>query len=154
MSLRVNEVQSFPPDGFAALLADSIQQDFHMLERLSKDWQRGTNCFDQPGEQLFTCHLADQLVGIGGLNIDPYLDDMNKGRVRHVYVHAAYRRCGAGRALMAEIIDAARASFSQLNLRTFNPDAAAFYKALGFEAASESDTASHCIRFRNVSDGN
>ena len=33
-----------------------------------------------------------RLVGVCGLNVDPYLDDPSVGRVRHLYVLVAARR--------------------------------------------------------------
>ena len=70
---------------------------------------------------------------MGGLSIDPYLDDDSAARLRHVYVRSEYRRRG----LAVTIVDRCLAqagtagSFNRVRLRTFNPAAAALYEALG-----------------------
>ena len=96
-----------------------------------------------PGEALYAAYAGDQMVGVGGLNVDPYIDDSGAGRVRHLYVLADWRGRGVGRGLMQQIVDEARGHFSMLTLRTFNPDAARFYVAIGFEAVSDVESVTH-----------
>jgi GNAT superfamily N-acetyltransferase len=85
------------------------------------------------------------LVGLCGRNIDPYLSDPKIGRVRHLYVARDARRCGVGRLLVGAIIRGARGHFRLLTLRTDDPQAAAFYRALGFREWTEGSTATHWI---------
>lgn len=61
------------------------------------------------------------------------------GRVRHLYVLAAYRRLGAGRQLVEQVLDAARGRFERLRLSTQNPAAARLYERLGFERRAAAD---------------
>ena len=82
-----------------------------LVRRLVDEWRDGSNRFDRPGEALFGAWLDAQLVGVGGLNIDPHAGDPRVGRVRHLYVLVAARRRGVARALLAEIISAARGRF-------------------------------------------
>lgn len=77
------------------------------------------------------------VVGVCGLNRDPYDDDAATGRVRHLYVADAARRDGVGTALVRAVEDAARGSFTRLRLRTLNPRAARFYEAIGYIAVDE-----------------
>ena len=44
--------------------------------------------------------MEESLIGIAGLNRDPYLSDKNIGRVRHLYISKAFRRNGYARLLM------------------------------------------------------
>jgi len=75
------------------------------------------------------------IVGVCGLNRDPYVDDPSIGRVRHLYVSPSHRRQGIGRALVRTVMDAASDRFRMLRLRT-TPVAGSFYGALGFQSVS------------------
>jgi hypothetical protein len=125
------------------LLEESLAQDLKFVERLVNDYASGSNRFDQAGEAVFGVYAGGQLVAIGGLNRDPYLPGADTGRARHVYVLAAWRRRGVGRQLMQAIIDAARSHFRLLTLRTVNPEADAFYRAIGFCTEPAIDGATH-----------
>ena len=103
-----------------------------LVRRLVDEWRDGSNRFDRPGEALFGAWLDGPLVGVCGLNIDPYAGDDRVGRVRHLYVLSAFRRAGVGRALMAEVLAAARERFGTLRLSTTNPAAVRLYESLGF----------------------
>ncbi|HEY9000390.1 MAG TPA: GNAT family N-acetyltransferase [Mucilaginibacter sp.] len=103
------------------------------IQRTIDDWNSGANKFDKPGEKLWGLVSGSELIGIGGLNRDPYTEDTNTGRVRHLYVLQAYRRKGYATLLMNVIINNARAYFTSLRLFTDNPTAAGFYEQLGFQ---------------------
>ena len=133
------------PD-FAVLVAESEQAGLSLVRRLVDEWRDGTNRFDRPGEALFGASIDGTLVGVGGLNIDPYLRDDRVGRVRHLYVLVARRRLGVGRVLMDRVLEAARGRFAVLRLSTRNPAAARFYEALGFRPVS----APHCTHLREL----
>lgn len=135
------------------LLVESRAEGHHFVDRLVDDFLDGSNRFDQPGEVLFGVYAGGQLVAVGGLNRDPYLPDVNAGRVRHVYVLPAFRRQGVGRLLMQAIIDAARSShFRLLTLRTLNPAADIFYRALGFRGDSDVEEATHYLYCRPLTE--
>lgn len=139
----VKRLDTLLPADLQPLLEESRAEGHKFVDRLVDDFADGSNRFDQPGEALFGVYADGRLIAVGGLNRDPYLPDENAGRVRHVYVLPACRRRGTGRVLMAAIIDAARTHFSLLTLRTFNPVADRFYRALGFEATDAITDASH-----------
>jgi GNAT superfamily N-acetyltransferase len=128
-----------------ALVADSERAGLTLGRRLVDEWDRGSNRFDRPGEALFGAWADGQLVGVCGLNIDPYAGDDWVGRVRHLYVRASARRLGFGRALVTRAIDAARGRFETLRLTTSNPDAARLYEAAGFQLAPARDC-THVLR--------
>lgn len=121
-----------PCPGFEALLADSRADGQSMVGRLWKEWKNGGNRFELPGEALFGARDDARLLGVCGLNRDPYGGQATVGRVRHLYVLRAARRHGIAGALTRRVVEAARGSFALLELRTISPEAAAFYRALGF----------------------
>jgi GNAT superfamily N-acetyltransferase len=73
-----------------------------------------------------------RVVGVCGLNIDPFARDSRVGRVRRVYVAAGHRRRGVGAAMMEVLAAEARGHFRTLHLRTDDASASAFYETIGF----------------------
>lgn len=67
-------IEPVTPDepGYIALKAESIALNFNMLRRLEENWQRGENRFNAPGEKLLGAFLNGRLVGVCGLNRDPF----------------------------------------------------------------------------------
>ena len=127
------------PADVQRLLTESEQAGMRLVRRLVDEWRDGSNRFDRPGEVLFGAWLDERLVGVCGLNVDPYVNDPQIGRVRHLYVLVEARRNGVARALMAEIFAAARGRFPTLRLSTWNPAAARLYESLGFRSVTERD---------------
>jgi len=118
-----------------AVRAESVLEGFKFVARLCEEWRSGANRFDAPGEGLFVAQNSTGIVGVCGLNRDPYVDDLAIGRVRHLYVSPSCRRQGIGRALVTTVTEAARIRFRMIRLRT-TPDAGSFYRALGFQCVS------------------
>lgn len=114
-----------------------------MVRRLWKEWRNGGNRFALPGEALFGAFRGEALVGVCGLNRDPYGGRAEVGRVRHLYVARAERRQGLGRALLQAVIAAAERHFTRLELWTLSPEAAALFRALRFEEAGDDLFATH-----------
>jgi GNAT superfamily N-acetyltransferase len=127
-------------DCLAALVEESERHGVRFVRRLVDEWASGANRFDGPGEALFVARIAGQVVGVCGLNVDPYAARPAIGRIRHLYVVLAYRRCGVGEALVREIVKAARGRFERLRLSTTNPAAARLYERLGFRP----EAVEHC----------
>lgn len=113
--------------------------------RLADEWACGANRFEQPGEALFIARDGGEIIGGGGLNVDPYAADPSVGRVRHVYVSAAYRRRGIGARLVSTIVAAARGRFATLRLSTSNPDAARLYERVGFRRHAGAADCTHVM---------
>lgn len=117
--------------GFDYLLQESLAEGHRMLLRFEENWRSGGNRFARPGEVIVGLWDDDRLVGIGGRNIDPYDLHPRAGRVRHLYVGRSRRRHGAGRLLIAAILEGAAAHFDYLN--TNAPETAfSFYERMGF----------------------
>jgi GNAT superfamily N-acetyltransferase len=141
--IAIERIDSLPIDRLGALATEAEATGFHGLSRLLSEWQAGRNRFDQPGEALFIATDNGRVVGVCGLNRDPYLGDPTVGRIRHLYVAVGYRRKRIGSRLVGGIVGAARGHFARLRLRTDNPDADAFHLCLGFLPVTGEPACSH-----------
>ena len=127
------------------LEAESERAGFRFLRRLVTEWDAGGNRFTRPGEALFAAVCGGRVVGVCGLNADPYAADAGVGRVRRLYVLATFRRRGVGRRLVREVIAAAAGNFRSLRLRTETAEAAQFYAAMGFRACTGAADCTHVL---------
>jgi GNAT superfamily N-acetyltransferase len=144
--VRCERLDDLASPDLAVLVTESERAGLGLVRRLVDEWRDGSNRFDRPGEVLFGAWLDGRLVGVCGLNVDPYLGDDRVGRVRHLYVLVGCRRLGVARTLMDRVIGAARGRFGTLRLSTRNPAAARLYEALGFRPVS----APHCTHLREL----
>lgn len=149
--VRVESVAELPID-LGVLLEASISEGYDFVERLVTSWEDGSNRFDRPGEVLLQVRSTSGLVGIGGLNVDPYLDDSSVGRIRHVYVLPSARRAGVGSVLVESLVAGAWGNFTRVRLRVGTPRSGSFYEAIGFETTDEPD-ATHEIDPQHVAFG-
>jgi GNAT superfamily N-acetyltransferase len=140
--IRLNEL---PADRLADLVAESEAAGLALVRRLVDDWDSGANRFDRTGEALFAAILDGRVVGVCGLNVDPYTTAARVGRVRHLYVASDCRRRGLGARLVAAVVEAAASHFDRLRLRTHGETAARFYKVLGFRPCSEGPDCTHVL---------
>ena len=130
---------------FVEMLAEADARGHKCVRRLVDEWESGRNRFCRENEALFVARDEDRIIGVCGLNIDPYQPAQTVGRVRHLYVIEAYRRCGIGRQLVERVIEEARGRFTMLRLRTNSPEAAAFYARIGFARADGVENCSHAM---------
>jgi GNAT superfamily N-acetyltransferase len=144
----ITKIKELDLQALDALRRESSQEGYQYIERLSDEWASGTNRFSALGEALFLATVGDQVVGVCGLNRDPYVPDPGIGRVRRLYVMRAHRRAGVGQALLKAVPAPAREHFRRLRLRT--EEAGEFYLTHGFRRiASETDT-THAIEISHV----
>jgi GNAT superfamily N-acetyltransferase len=141
----IETLHELPPAGIRDLLADGEAAGSRIVRRLVDEWADRTNRFDRPGEALFGAWAGGRLIGVCGLNVDPYAGDERVGRVRHLYVLTLSRRLGVGRQLMTQVIDSAGARFDTLGLRTSNEAAARLYVAMGFRAFTGAGECTHIL---------
>ncbi len=152
MTLEIQRIRYLPTQEFTEMLAESKIAGFRAIERLVTEWETDVNHFDRPGEALFIARKgapqsgsgSDRILGVCGLNRDPYIDSNQIGRVRRLYVMQDSRRQGIGRTLVHQVIEVAKLSFNRLHVRTTNPIAAQFYQSLGFMAC-HSESATHTL---------
>ena len=114
------------------LHADARAHGFGPFDRLIGDYETGTNRFEKPGETLLVANVQGAVVGVCGLNIDPFAADRRIGRIRRLYVQSSFRRDGLGRGWVHAIEAVGARSFEVLRLRTHDVEAGAFYRALGY----------------------
>jgi GNAT superfamily N-acetyltransferase len=140
--VRLARITELPAD-FADLVTLSLREDFGAMQRMRENWDSGANRFDRPGEVVYEARVGPRLVGVCGLNRDPYTTSPGIGRVRHLYVDPEFRRRGVGRSLVSTIVECARPHFSRVRLRTLRDDAARFYLALGFRSVEGEPEVTH-----------
>jgi N-acetylglutamate synthase-like GNAT family acetyltransferase len=133
-----------PPD-LTALLGPSLDEQHGLVRRTLNEWADGTNRFNKPGEVFYVASVEGEIVGMCGLNIDPFVDDRRIGRIRHLYVHPGYRRRQIGRSLVDACLRCAAESFIRVRLRTFQPVAVSFYESIGFDQIDEPE-ATHSLK--------
>ena len=72
------------------LVNSSSREGHTFLKRMKAQYISGDNRFDNNGEGVYAYLRESQLIAICGLNKDPYLEDQNLGRLRHLYVLPNY----------------------------------------------------------------
>jgi GNAT superfamily N-acetyltransferase len=120
----------------------SEAEGFRFLRRFVIEWQAVPDYVASNANFFLGVVVAEELVAIGGITPDPYVQESTVGRVRHMYVHPAYRRRGIGRALLQELEQYACTRFRHLRLRTDTASAAAFYTAADYRPIND-PTATH-----------
>jgi GNAT superfamily N-acetyltransferase len=143
MEVQIEKVKKGPIKGFSCLREASEREGFRSLLRLEEEWQNGTNTFSQPGEALFTIWGNGSLIGIGGINQDPYSRDKEVGRLRRFYIMASFRGQGIGSMLLLWILKNHWGFFEEIRLRTDSEKAAKFYERHGFQKVKNDPTCSH-----------
>lgn len=132
------------------LLETSLAEGYDLVHRLWQEYESGENRFDSNGAALFGVDGGDSLIAVGGVQLDPYLNQQDAGRVRHVYVHPAWRRAGIGRMLISALIDHSVAHFDVLTLRTPTDHGDKFYTSLGFQQEPRYDSVTHWLSLEEI----
>lgn len=146
--LQIKKVSDLNNHNIYALLECSVVEGYRFIKRLINEYDNETNRFDKNGEVLFVIELDDQVIGIGGLNIDPYLNNDTVGRIRHIYIEPKHRRKKIGKQLVELLLDEAKKHFKGVRLYTENPLADQLYQMVGFEKVEGQNKASHIIEFK------
>jgi GNAT superfamily N-acetyltransferase len=146
--VEIQIVRDLKRKDLSHLLAASQQEGFRSIRRLIDDWESGLNRFDRPGEILLSAYADRALIGVCGLNCDPYELSGRVGRVRRPYVLSQYRCQGVGRALIGRIVAEAKLGFDRLQVRTGDSIADRFFCALGFTPSSDSENYTHWLDLR------
>lgn len=131
MNINIRPV-GYSHEMFAPLLSEAQAQGFTFLDRLRDEWLDGTMRFDRRGEILFGAFVKPDLIGVGGITLDPYSSEPSLGRLRHLYVLDRFRGRGVGRNLVKHILSHARSRFGCVRLFTGRPEAARLYESVGF----------------------
>lgn len=146
--LEIGLVDALPADLEEEMLPAAAAEGFVALRWLWDDWRAGTNTFAEPGEAFYVARCDGRLVGVCGVNVDPYAEGQAAGRLRRMYVLPSFRRRGVGRRLVQQAIDGGQRHFHCLRLRTLDEGASAFYEALGFDRVENDEGATHTMFIR------
>jgi GNAT superfamily N-acetyltransferase len=128
----ISRVHTLPPDLDRELVPASVREGFEPVRWLHDDWEAGTNRFSAPGEAFYVARVDGRLVGVCGVNRDPFVDDPTVGRLRRLYVLPEFRRRGVGRQLVERALQDAGEHFDVVRLRTTDARSAAFFEVVGF----------------------
>lgn len=135
--------------GFSELKAESMAAGFNMLHRLEENWLNGHNRFDKPGENLLGFYADGLLIGVCGLNHDPYMPSVRAGRLRHLYVGIKWRKMQVGVILLRAILEDSGRWFDFIN--TNAPQSAfIFYERAGFIPLADSDKVTHRLYLEGI----
>ena len=86
--INIIRLHDLPPDYLSELATESEANGQAFIQRLIAEWESGDNRFSRPGEALFVAKMGARIVGVCGLNVDPYQDSKTVGRIRRLYVLA------------------------------------------------------------------
>ncbi|MFN2322575.1 MAG: GNAT family N-acetyltransferase [Trueperaceae bacterium] len=127
-SLRLEALRNVPSAFASSFEEESVRDLAATLERLRPN----------PDGATFGAFQAERLVGTSAIFRLPRLKERHKAYLVGMYVAPAARRTGVGRALVAAVLDRARAmpGLRQvlLGVEAGNAPARALYEAFGFEA--------------------
>lgn len=133
--VEIQQIAHLPPQ-ILTLEKEAIGEGFRFLTRLIAEWHSRANRFDAPGECLMAAYLNQQLIGIGGLSVDPYAEN-NTARLRRVYVAASSRGKHVGQTLVKALVEHAALRFEILRLSTDTSEGNAFYLHCGFRRSDD-----------------
>ena len=134
-------------DDMRELVNEAARENHEFVGRLMREWRSGENRFEAEGEAFFVARAGEQVVGICGLNRDPYVDDVGTGRLRRLYVLPSRRRTGVARKLVKAALAHAAECFDTIRVRAGTPQADGFYESLDFTPTSE-DSVTHRLTLR------
>lgn len=122
-------------------------EGFHFLTRFVHEIESGVHAFSSDTACFLGAEAEGDLIALGGVTRDPYVEEPGIGRLRHVYLPPPERRRDTGRALVAALEAAAAPMYHRLRLRTDTEAAARFYESLGYRRVDE-PAATHVKTFR------
>jgi len=139
------------PHAFDALSREASEEGFDFVAKCLEWWLAGESRFDGPGEGLFAAWAETEkgleLAGMAGIVRDPYVDDPQTARLRHVYVSRRFRGRGIADQLVGMCLKQAEGHFTLARLRALNDGAARVYERQGFVRTT---TVSECTHIREL----
>ncbi|MCQ6335283.1 MULTISPECIES: GNAT family N-acetyltransferase [Bacillus] len=130
--IHIQQIENSMEYEFSHLVQDSEEEGFNFLIRLINEYKNKINTFNKTGECLYGIFQGDMLIGVGGLNEDPYTKDNKIGRLRRFYISKDFRRIGLGNLLLNQLLCHAEKYFEVIVLHADTKEGDAFYTANGF----------------------
>lgn len=143
--LTVEQVTGLLSAELDELVKESVHAGYQHVERLLREWQSGANRFDGDGEAFFVARIDGQIVGVCGLNVDPFAEGNEAGRVRRLYVSERHRRSGIATALLERVCAEARKTFRVLRVGVGLSGEGVFYESLGFVPVAGVERCTHVL---------
>lgn len=144
--IEIQHITHLPAE-VLTLEKEAIAEGFRFLTRLISEWHSGKNRFNAPGECLMAAYWNQQVIGIGGLSVEPY-NQLNTARLRRVYVAPVARNQHVGHALVKALVAHAALHFQKVRLSTDTSGGDAFYLRCGF-MRTENVHATHIMELVN-----
>ncbi len=130
--IHIKQIENLMKYEFKYLVQESKEEGFNFLKKLINEYENKLNTFNKTGECLYGIFQGEKLIGIGGLNEDPYTENNKIGRLRRFYISKDYRRIGLGKSLLNKLLSHAEKNFKVVVLHTDTKQGDAFYSANGF----------------------
>ncbi|AHA06160.1 MULTISPECIES: GNAT family N-acetyltransferase [Bacillus] len=143
--IHIQQIENLMKYEISHLVQDSKEGGFNFLIKLINEYENKINVFNKTGECLYGIFQREKLIGIGGLNEDPYTENNKIGRVRRFYIAKEYRRKGLGRLLLVRILSDAKKYFNIVVLNTDTEQGDKFYTSGGFVKGKKYVGASHYL---------
>ena len=130
--IKIKQIEDLSKYKINHLVQESKEEGFNFLIKLISEYENKINTFNKTGECLYGIFQGEKLIGIGGLNKDPYTEDNKIGRLRRFYISKDYRRIGLGKLLLNRLLSHAEMNFQIVVLHTDTKQGDAFYTTNGF----------------------
>ncbi len=109
--IHIKQIENLMKYEFKYLVQESKEEGFNFLKKLINEYENKLNTFNKTGECLYGIFQGEKLIGIGGLNEDPYTENNKIGRLRRFYISKDYRRIGLGKSLLNKLLSHAEKEF-------------------------------------------
>ncbi|BCC47418.1 acetyltransferase [Bacillus cereus] len=130
--MHIQQIENLMKYEFKYLVQESKEEGFKFLKKLINEYENELNTFNKSGECLYGIFQGEKLIGIGGLNADPYTENNKIGRLRRFYIAKDYRRIGLGKLLLNKLLSHTEKYFKVVVLHTDTKQGDVFYTANGF----------------------
>lgn len=130
--MHIQQIENLMKYEFKYLVQESKEEGVKFLKKLINEYENELNTFNKSGECLYGIFQGEKLIGIGGLNADPYTENNKIGRLRRFYIAKDYRRIGLGKLLLNKLLSHAEKYFKVVVLHTDTKQGDEFYTANGF----------------------
>jgi GNAT superfamily N-acetyltransferase len=129
------------PDGFERLRAEADAEGHRHMRRLADELASDATRF----EALFAAFDDGELLGVGGMTVEPAETPEPAFRMRRLYVSPRARRMGVARTLANALLQEGLARVDLVTAHAGGDEAGRFWSAMGF-AAVEGRAWSHQLR--------
>jgi GNAT superfamily N-acetyltransferase len=133
VTLQLVRIDRDLPDGFGRLRAEAEAEGHRHMTRLADELASGDARF----EALFAAFADGELVGVGGMTLEPAQTLEPALRMRRLYVAPRARRTGVARTLASALLQEAPDRVALVTVHAGGAEAAMFWEAQGFDAVRD-----------------